>query len=64
MNPSDFDNTAQIALDYKIIKSAANSDAYITDYAEKAVQELQDEDVDVNGADWTAPEVKVTEGGE
>ena len=64
MNPDDFDNTAQIALDYKIIKSAANSDAYITDYAEQAVQQLQDEGTDVNGADWTAPEVEVTEGGE
>jgi NitT/TauT family transport system substrate-binding protein len=64
MNPDDFDTTAQIALDYKIIKSAANSDAYITDYAEQAVQQLQDEGVDVNGADWTAPEVEVTEGGE
>ena len=64
MNPDDFDNTAQIALDYKIIKSAANNDAYITDYAEQAVQALEDEGADVNGADWTAPEVKVTEGGE
>jgi NitT/TauT family transport system substrate-binding protein len=64
MNPDDFDNTAQIALDYKIIKSEASSDAYITDYAEQAVQQLKDEGVDVNGADWTAPEVQVTEGGE
>jgi NitT/TauT family transport system substrate-binding protein len=64
MSPDDFDNTAQIALDYKIIKSAASSDAYITDYAEQAVQQLKNEGVDVNGADWTAPEVKVTEGGE
>jgi NitT/TauT family transport system substrate-binding protein len=64
MNQPDFDNTAQIALDYKIIKSPAGSDAYVSDYAEQAVQALKDEGEDVNGADWTAPEVKVTPGGE
>ena len=64
MNPDDFQNTAQIALDYKIIKSAASADAYMTDFAEQAVQQLENEGVDVNGADWTAPEVQVTAGGE
>jgi NitT/TauT family transport system substrate-binding protein len=64
MNPEDFANTAQIALDYKIIKSPANEDAYITDYAEAAVQELKDAGEDVNGADWQPEEVRVTPGGE
>ncbi|HEV8251510.1 MAG TPA: ABC transporter substrate-binding protein, partial [Gaiellaceae bacterium] len=64
MNPDDFQNTAKIALDYKIIKSPAGNDAYITDYAEQAVQQLKQDGEDVNGSDWTAPEVKVTEGGE
>src|SRR5215213_5607651 len=36
MNPPDFDNTAQIALDYKIIKSEAGDDAYMTEFAEQA----------------------------
>ena len=64
MNPPDFDNTAQIALDYKIIKSEAGDDAYMTEFAEQAVQQLKDEGEDVNGSDWTAPEVEVTPGGE
>jgi NitT/TauT family transport system substrate-binding protein len=64
MNPDDFQNTAQIALDYKIIKSAAGDDAYITDYAEAAVEDLKAEGVDVNGADWEKAEVEVTPGGE
>ena len=64
MNPDDFQNTGQIALDYKIIKSPATDEAYIADYAEQAVQQLKDEGVDVNGADWTAPTVEVTPGGE
>jgi len=64
MNPPDFDNTAKIALDYKIIKSPAADDAYMTDFAEQAVQQLKDEGVDANGSDWTAPEVQVTPGGE
>jgi hypothetical protein len=32
----------------------------VTDYAEQAVQALKDEGEDVNGSDWTAPEVEVT----
>jgi NitT/TauT family transport system substrate-binding protein len=63
MNPDDFDNTAQIALDYGIIKKAATSDAYTTEFAEAAVAELEDEDEDVTGEDWEKPEVEVTEGG-
>jgi NitT/TauT family transport system substrate-binding protein len=64
MNPDDFKNTAQIALDYKIIKSAAGDDAYITDYAEAAVDALKADGVDVSGADWEKAEVEVTPGGE
>ncbi len=64
MNPEDFETTAQIALDYKIIKKAADESAYTTEYAEAAVQELKDEGEDVNGSDWEAPDVEVTPGGE
>jgi NitT/TauT family transport system substrate-binding protein len=64
MNTPDFDTTAQIALDYKIIKSEAGQEAYLTDFAERAVQQLKDEGEDVNGSDWTAPEVEVTPGGD
>jgi NitT/TauT family transport system substrate-binding protein len=63
MSPDDFDLTAQIAKDYKIIKKPATDDAYVTDYADAAVQELKDEGVDVNGDDWQKAQVEVTEGG-
>ncbi|HXG76599.1 MAG TPA: ABC transporter substrate-binding protein [Gaiellaceae bacterium] len=64
MNPDDFANTAQIALDYKIIKSPASEDAYRTDLAEAAVAELEEDGEDVKGEDWEKPEVEVTPGGE
>ena len=64
MNPDDFKITADIAKNYKIIKKPATDDAYTTDYAEAAVKELQDEDVDVVGADFKKQTVKVTPGGE
>jgi NitT/TauT family transport system substrate-binding protein len=64
MDPAAFDNTAQIALDYGVIKNEASNEAYITDYAELAVQELEEEGVDVKGADYQPEEVEVTPGGE
>jgi NitT/TauT family transport system substrate-binding protein len=65
MSPQDFDNTVQIALDYGIIKERITpEEAYRTDLAEAAVQELADDGEDVEGADWEKPEVEVTPGGE
>jgi NitT/TauT family transport system substrate-binding protein len=65
MNPQDFDNTVQIALDYGIIKKRIAPDAaYRSDLAETAVQELEEDGEDVNGDDWTKEEVEVTPGGE
>ena len=64
MDPEGFDLTAQIAKDYKIIASPASDDAYRTDIAEAAMQELKDDGVDVNGEDWKKETVEVTAGGE
>ncbi len=65
MNPQDFDNTVQIALDYGIIKKRIAPEAgYRTDLAEAAIQELEADGEDVNGDDWTKAEVEVTPGGE
>jgi NitT/TauT family transport system substrate-binding protein len=64
MDPAGFDNTAQIALDYGVIKNEASSDTYVTDYASAAVAALEEEGVDVNGADFEPAEVEVTPGGE
>jgi NitT/TauT family transport system substrate-binding protein len=63
MNQADYDTTAQIAQDYKIVKSDPGDGVYNSEFAEAAVAELEDEGVDVNGSDWQAPEVEVTEGG-
>jgi NitT/TauT family transport system substrate-binding protein len=64
MDPKGFDLTAQIAKDYKIITNPASDEAYRTDIAEAAMQELKDDGVDVNGEDWTKETVEVTPGGE
>jgi NitT/TauT family transport system substrate-binding protein len=63
MNPDDFQITADIALDGKVITKPATDEAYQTDIAEAAVQELKDDDVDVNGSDWKKETVEVTPGG-
>jgi NitT/TauT family transport system substrate-binding protein len=64
MNESDYDTTVQIATDYDIVKSDPGEGVYTSEYAEAAVQALEDEGVDVKGADYEAPEVEVTEGGD
>jgi hypothetical protein len=63
MDPEDFQNTAQIALDYEIIKKPASDDAYRTDLAEAAVEELKEDDLDVTGDGWQKETVTLTEGG-
>ena len=50
--------------DYDIVKNDPGDGVFTTEFAEAAVAELEDDGVDVNGADWEAPEVEVTEGGE
>ncbi len=64
MDPESFQVTADIAKDYKIITKPATDDAYRTDLAEAAMQELKDDGVDVNGTDYEKETVEVTEGGE
>ena len=64
MNQADFDLTAQIAKDYKIIKADASPDAYDSTYAEAAVEELEADGTDVKGEGYEKQDVEVTEGGE
>ena len=64
MDPSPSRSRPQIAKDYKIIAKPATDDAYRTDIAEAAMQELKDDGVDVNGEDWKKETVEVTPGGE
>ena len=64
MDPQSFKITNDIALSGKVIKKAASDDAYRTDLAEAAVNELKDDDLDVTGENWQKEDVQVTEGGE
>jgi len=64
MDEDDYATTAQIATDYGVVKNDPGDGVYTTEFAEAAVAALEDEGVDVNGSDWEAPEVEVTEGGE
>jgi NitT/TauT family transport system substrate-binding protein len=57
MNEQDFQRTADIAHDLKVIKQPATKDAYRTDLAQAALDELADEDV--KGADWQKEELTV-----
>jgi NitT/TauT family transport system substrate-binding protein len=63
MDPDSFKITNDIASQYKIIKKPATSDAYRTDLAEDAVNELKDDGADVNGNDWQKQTVTLKEGG-
>lgn len=63
MDPALFEVTADISLQYEVIANPAE-DAYRTDLAEAAVQELEAEGVDVNGAGYQKETVEVTPGGE
>jgi NitT/TauT family transport system substrate-binding protein len=63
MNKAAFDRTAKIAKQFKVISKAPTPDAYRTDLAQEAVDELDAEGVDVNGNDWKKANIKVTPGG-
>ncbi|HSB38734.1 MAG TPA: ABC transporter substrate-binding protein [Gaiellaceae bacterium] len=63
MDKAAYDRTAKIAQDFKVIKKAPSADAYRTDLAQDAVDEISAEGVDVNGSGYKKPAVKVTPGG-
>jgi NitT/TauT family transport system substrate-binding protein len=60
MDKAAYDRTAKIAQDFKVIKQTPSSDAYRTDLAQDAQDEVAAEGMDVNGKDYTKPPVKVT----
>jgi NitT/TauT family transport system substrate-binding protein len=63
MDPKSFEITNDIAVSGKVITKPATDDAYRTDIAEAAVDELRDDDLDVTGENWQKETVQVTEGG-
>jgi NitT/TauT family transport system substrate-binding protein len=60
MDKKAFDQTAEIAQKFGVIKKAPGSDAYRTDLAQDAVDEISAAGMDVNGKDYKKPAVKVT----
>ena len=60
MDKAAYERTAKIAQDFKVIKKAPSPDAYRTDLAQDAVDELSAEGEDVNGSDYKNVTVKVT----
>ncbi len=63
MNKDAYGRTAQIAQQFKVVSKAPSADAYQTDIAQRAVDGLDAEGVDVNGSDWKKETIKVTPGG-
>jgi NitT/TauT family transport system substrate-binding protein len=63
MDEEAYKRTADIAQQFKVITKAPDEEAYTTEFAEAAVQQLKDEGVDVQGAGYTKPTVEVTAGG-
>jgi NitT/TauT family transport system substrate-binding protein len=61
MDDNLYKQTADIALKYGVIKKAAGKEAYVTDYAKKAVDALKDQDT--KGANYKPASVTLTEGG-
>jgi NitT/TauT family transport system substrate-binding protein len=60
MSAEDFQRTADIAKQFKVIAKPATKEAYRTDLAQAAYDSLKE---DGKGADWQKAEVEVTEGG-
>jgi NitT/TauT family transport system substrate-binding protein len=64
MDPESWEVTKQIAVDFGIVENEPDAEAtYRTDLAEAAKGQLEEEGVDVTGADYEAEEVEVTPGG-
>jgi NitT/TauT family transport system substrate-binding protein len=63
MNKAAYKRTAQIAQQFGVIKKAPSPDAYRTDLAQDAVDEISASGADVHGNDFKKVTVKVTPGG-
>jgi len=61
MDPKLYQQTADIALKFGVIKAAPTEGAYVTDYAKKALEGIKE---DTKGADYKPADVKITAGGQ
>lgn len=64
MDPELFQLTADICQELCPLSEAPTDQAYRTDLADQAVEQLRDEGVDVLGSDYVKEDVEVTAGGE
>jgi len=58
-----WDQTVSVATSQKVVKTAPDADAYTNAYAQKAIDALKAEGLDVTGASYKAPVVTLKEGG-
>jgi len=63
MGKAAYERTARIAQQFGVITKPPSADAYRTDLAQAAVDELDSKGVDVNGSGWKKQNIKVTPGG-
>lgn len=63
MDKALWDQTVSVATSQAVLKAAPDAGAYRTDLAQKAVDSLKAEGLDVTGAGFTPKTVQVTEGG-
>ncbi len=61
MDPAIFQQTADIALQFGIINEPPTEGAYVTEYAQAALEDIEG---DTMGADYQPAEVEITEGGQ
>jgi NitT/TauT family transport system substrate-binding protein len=64
MNKKAYDQTVEIARRFGVISKAPSKDAYRTDIAQDAADEISASGADVNGSGYTKPAVKVTPKGQ
>ena len=63
VDKKSWDQTVSVATSQKVVKAAPDADAYTNDYAQKALDALKAEGVDVTGSSYKAPTVTLKEGG-
>jgi NitT/TauT family transport system substrate-binding protein len=64
MDKALWDQTIEVATSQNVLKAAPDAGAYRTDLAEKAVNDLKAQGVDVAGANYQPRTVEITPGGE
>lgn len=64
MNPDLYQQTVDISLDFGVLSSPPDDEALRTDLAQEAVNDLEEEGLDVYGLDFERRDVEVTPGGE